>query len=132
MTLPEGFKFNAHKIGHSFSDLEDSWKATATKWRVTLTNPRGEKFTTRFYMGSGHNGQKPEALEVINSLLLDIHAAEDYPDFREFCANMGYDPHKEYKKAYKIYTECCDLRDRLTQFFTPEEFETFHELTEDY
>ena len=60
--------------------------------------------TVDYYMGKGHNGAKPTAVEVVNSLVLDSSVRHE--TFSEWCADFGADT--DSRKALATYLTCQD------------------------
>ena len=52
-------------------------------------------------MGSGHNGEPPEAEDVLNCLVSDAQGLENARTFEEWCSEYGYDP--DSRTAERIY-----------------------------
>lgn len=81
-------------------------------WTVTLYY-RGRQLTVPFYMGTGHNGNEPEARDVLECLLDDASGVE-WQSFEGWCGEYGYDT--DSRKAERIYRACERLNHKLRRF----------------
>jgi hypothetical protein len=118
-----GFKITATRIdnNHTNDDM-----ANMDAWRITVTNPRGERFQRQFFMGYGHRGKAPELLDFMECMISDAECVE-YDSLEGFMENMGYDTDSisATAKAKRVYRACERIGKRLEVFLTPEEREAF-------
>jgi hypothetical protein len=82
-------------------------------WRVVLARP-GARLTVYFSMGTGHHGKPPEPASVLDCLASDAASIENAPDFREWCAEFGYDT--DSRKAHRTFKICQRQAQRLKNF----------------
>jgi hypothetical protein len=93
-------------------------------WQVTITNPRGFQYRTKFYMGKGHNGAAPATLDVLNCLVSDANSVAGR-SLEEFSEDMGFEIRSiaDAKQCKKTYRKCKKTARRLETFLTREEWE---------
>ncbi len=77
-------------------------------WHVTLTM-YDKRVTSTYRMGTGHKGKRPNVGEVLESLVMDAHAADE--SFPDFCADFGYD--EDSRKALATWHACRKIREDL-------------------
>ncbi len=118
-----GFKISTVRIdnNHVNDDMVDM-----DAWRVTVTNPRGQRFQRQYFMGYGHGGKAPELVDFMDTMISDADLVE-YDSLESFAADMGYDTDSisGMAKAKRIYNACERIRLRLEDFLTLEEREAF-------
>ena len=126
MSVLEGFKFNAVRIDNNRNDD----MANMDAWRVTVTNPRGQRFQRQFFMGYGHNGKAPELVDFMDCMISDADLVE-FDSLEGFAAEMGYDTDSisGMAKARRVYNACERVRLRLLEFLTDEERAAFMEAS---
>lgn len=126
MSVLEGFKFNAVRIDNNRNDD----MANMDAWRVTVTNPRGQRFQRQFFMGYGHNGKAPELVDFMDYMISDADLVE-FDSLEGFAADMGYDTDSisGMAKARRVYNACERVRLRLLEFLTDEERAAFMEAS---
>jgi len=95
-------------------------------WKCRFRTSDGRRMTVTFSMGSGHNGKRPTAVEVLDCLASDAAGIENTGDFDDWCADYGYDT--DSRKAERIYRACQREAGKLRQFlghlYQPALFET--------
>ncbi len=118
-----GFKITTVRIdnNHVNDDMVDM-----DAWRVTVTNPRGQRFQRQYFMGYGHGGKAPELVDFMDTMISDADFVE-YDSLESFAADMGYDTDSisGMAKARRTYNACERIRIRLLDFLTDEEREAF-------
>lgn len=148
----QGITFAAVLTG---SGKRDDWECDS--WSVSFTRAGKERFVTDYHTGIGHRQSKqpmpadikrlgknilarvdwermwlkpvaPQAASVLYSVLSDAQGAEQ--NFLDWCSDFGYD--SDSMKAYKVYTACCELLQKVRAFFTNEERQAMQELLQDY
>lgn len=123
MSVLDGFKFTAVRIdnNHYNDDMADM-----DAWRVTVTNPRGQRFQRQYFMGYGHGGKAPELVDFMDCMISDADLVE-FDSLEGFAADMGYDTDSisGMAKARRVYNACERVRVRLLEFLTDEEREAF-------
>lgn len=121
--LLKGFKFTATRIDNNHVD-DDMVNMDA--WRVTVTNPRGQRFQRQYFMGYGHKGRAPELVEFMDCMISDADLVA-YDSLEGFAESMGYDTDSisGMAKARRIYKACERIAARLEDFLTEEEREAF-------
>jgi hypothetical protein len=117
MKRPKGYSITSRANHDRWRD-DPQW-AEMDKWTVTLKNPQGKTLSTQFWKGSGHNGAKPTFEEVVEALISDGQAYDNSADFRDFCAEFGYDldsDKKDRDRYYKIYKACASMSPKIRAF----------------
>lgn len=135
----------------------DSWSVSFTRYPKGVVNGSNITLTTEFHTGLGHRQSKhpmpadiarlgkniiarveweraclkpvtPQAASVLYSVLMDAQRAEQ--NFLDWCDEYGYN--SDSMKDHKIYTACCEILQKVRQFFTIEERAAMQELLQDY
>lgn len=83
-------------------DIRPPWDSDGTfgiRYRVTLANTEGEKFTYNFWdsLYAKEHGEILKGDSVLETLLRECQCPSDYGDF---CGEMGYDNGKEGWKTF--------------------------------
>lgn len=119
MTALDSFYSSAAKIENDSKTFPNS-----DAWQVTITNPRGFQYHTKFYMGKGHNGAAPATLDVLNCLVSDANSVAGR-SLEEFADDLGYEIRSiaDAKQCRKTYKKCKKTARRLMNFLTREEWE---------
>jgi hypothetical protein len=117
------FKMTAERIDNTNPSFPD-----ADAWKVRIINPRGNRFTTKFYMGVGHKGAEPKLADVLGSLIADAECVEGR-SLEEFAEDLGYeiDSIKAAKQCEKTYNACLKIAERLESFLTEDEREEYRD-----
>jgi hypothetical protein len=77
--------------------------------------------------GIGHNGKKPNLLEVMEALAADYIEKEERDDKDEWlsnfsCGNLDTMPHKEYVEYEKIFKACVQESEQIDGLQLPEDW----------
>ena len=122
MSIADGFKIKSVGIANLTEDFPD-----ADAWDVTVTNPRGQTLTQKYYKGSAHKGAAPEVMEFMNALVSDADCVAHRDSVEEFAADLGYeiDTPEELWHVTKIYKACQKTAQRLETFLTWQERTVF-------
>lgn len=102
------------------------WAVDATHWRVLIKRGSAWSFPTFYSMGSAFTGE-PYLLDVMHSLLTDISCEGD---FKDFCADFGYDPDEDSSKA--TFKAVGQIRLKMAAMFKVSELTDLQTLFEDY
>lgn len=86
------------------------WGAEASHWTVTLRMGR-RRISTPYHMGSALKG-RPEAAEVLSSLLIDASAGEK--SFDDHCADFGLS--RDSRAEYATWETCRKIAPRVRRF----------------
>jgi hypothetical protein len=119
MSALDSFYSSAHKIDNDSETFPNS-----DAWQVTITNPRGFTYNTKFYMGKGHEGKAPATLDVLNCLVSDANSVAGR-SLEEFADELGYEIRSiaDAKQCKKVYKKCRKIARELQNFLTREEWE---------
>jgi hypothetical protein len=117
------FKITSERIDNTNKSFPNS-----DAWKVRIINPRGLRYTTKFYKGYGHNGAAPTLEEVLSSLILDAECVEDR-SLEEFAEDLGYQISSlaDAKQCEKAYKACLKASERLETFLTETEREAYRD-----
>lgn len=88
-------------------------------WKVVL-HSGNRHMETYFSKGSGHNGARPTAAEVLSCLASDSAGVAGAEDFAQWAADYGYTVGKE---ARRIYNTCLKQAGQLQTFLGSELYE---------
>jgi hypothetical protein len=103
----------------------DGHEVSADWWDVTLTigghREHGHTgrllhdrtMTVPFGMGPGHNGRKPDALDVLSCLLSDAAGWENAEDYADWLSDLGWE---DGDKAAQTYQQVTDQTKKLRRF----------------
>lgn len=120
----EDFTMSYTKVSRSFSDMEDEWLSTATKWECKIIREDGRVFSTKYYMGSALTDD-PTLLEVLGSCVHGARTVRESGSFREWCENLGYN--LKERESYTAYCDYAKVNDLLGEFLTNDEFDAIAE-----
>jgi len=104
-----------HKITISSERIDQNpydpeWQAN--HYKCVLRRAK-KQMTVYFLKGYGLKG-KPTAKEVLNCLAMNAACIENCRDFREWCAELGYNI--DDRQAKKIYNACLKETTKLKKF----------------
>lgn len=117
------FKMTAERIDNTNETFQD-----ADAWKVRIINPRGNRYTTKYYMGYGHKGAEPKVEDVLSSLISDAECVEDR-SLEEFAEDLGFEINsiRDAKRVEKTYKKCLKIAERLESFLTEDEREEYRD-----
>ncbi len=96
------------------------------RYRVRIRRRETGRNLTFYFWGSHHDmqeGRAPNAYDVLACISGDQFCPED---FRDFCAEYGYDC--DSRKAYATWRRCLRFAKRLREFFTEQELAELAEI----
>lgn len=126
-------KIRMSRVTQYWGPTKYNWQQQSDGWTCTLLFDREQPgslvttLTTRFYMGVGHGGRRPEAWEVLHALINDAQIVQEYADYGEFATGLGYD---NLKMAKQVYDDSVRQTRRLRQFLGSQ-FDEFLQMDED-
>lgn len=85
----------------------------ADHWRCSIASPFG-RFSTDYWMGSGHRGRAPEIWGYLDCCQSDANAAAE-TSFESFCSDYGHaseDP-SEIRESRRVYKACQKMDQRM-------------------
>jgi hypothetical protein len=88
----------------------------------------GRSINTPFSLGSGYNGRKPTAGEVVYCIMSDGRSAYD-TDFESWCDDLGYSSDSIAHK--KLYDKCIEIESDV-RYLLGDDYDKFQEASEDY
>lgn len=83
-------------------------------WRCVFTSAERRRLSVYFSMGVGLGGVEPQAEDVLDCLASDSVGVENARDFKDWCADYGYDP--DSRKAERTFRVCRLQAAKLKQF----------------
>lgn len=99
--LDEGVTITSTERNATEAEYAGGW-THGTSWTVVLRY-KGRRMTTPYHMGSAHTG-KPEAADVLASLIMDGEGVTNAGTFETWADDMGSDP--DSRKAERTYNAC--------------------------
>lgn len=99
-----------------------SWGAPHRAYKVTVTNPRGRRYTTPFCMGVLVEGE-PTVEDVLADLLTNAASYTATQNFEEWAREQGYtwETRAERRRALDIYRHCKRQAAKVETFFSAKE-----------
>lgn len=105
------------EMDHWKIELEHTFEAPVAYDSLHTDKPKTKIITNRmtlyFSMGFGHNGKAPDIASVLECLVLDSQSI-DNNNFKDWCAELGYDP--DSRRAERTYNTCKHQASRFRQF----------------
>lgn len=126
-------KIRMSRVTQYWGPTKYNWQQESDGWTCTLLFDREQlgslvtTLTTRFYMGVGHGGRRPEAWEVLNALVSDARIVQEHADYGEFAQELGYG---DLKEAKRVWDDSVRQTQRLRQFLGSQ-FDEFLQMDED-
>lgn len=126
---PKGYTASIRENGALWdNNRRGEWPLGTKKWSVTLKNPAGKTMSFQYHTGPAIS-EKPQFIDVVQSVMDTTFSYENNPDLESFCRECGYDP--EEKEAQRIYNLCKDMAERARAFFG-DDFDEMAEHTADH
>lgn len=88
----------------------------ADHWRCSVSSPFG-RFSTDYWMGSGHRGRAPKLWGYLDSCQSEANAAAD-TSFESFCSDYGHasDEPEDIRESRRVYKACQKMNERMGAF----------------
>lgn len=112
-----------YTITYVRTDDNPNWGGPHRAFKVTVTNPRGRRYTTPFCIGLAHT--EPTVEDVLEDMLMNASSYNSTQSFEEWAGELGYtwETRSERRRIIGIYRHCERQSAKVQTFFTSEELE---------